>query len=166
MLNIDKYGLNSASLNLSLTTSSGDKIDLSLKDSIEATSSFKKSKGLISEEFTLTHTFKYKFHYEGNGLDKNDIKEIKEAIKKAKPLIEKFLKEKNENEKTLTNIAYSLKSILPKPKNLNHENAIKQNTVNVFDEILKQMKATIEETKKAKKLFDKLFENNKLDLFA
>lgn len=166
MLSIDKYGLNSANLNLSFTTSSGDKIDLSLKDSIEASSSFKKKRGLISEEFTLKHTFEYKFHYEGNGLDKNDIKEIKEALKKAKPLIEKFLKEKNENEKVMTNIAHSLKSILPKPKNLNHENAIKHHTVNVFDEILKEMKASLEETQKAKKLFDKLFENNnKLDLF-
>jgi hypothetical protein len=79
MLNISRYGMHSAALNLSITTSSGDKIDLNLKDSIEATSSFKKNKGLISEEFSLTHTFEYKFHYEGNGLDKNDIKEIKEA---------------------------------------------------------------------------------------
>ncbi|GAX88365.1 conserved hypothetical protein [Lebetimonas natsushimae] len=167
MFSIDRYGLNSASLNLSFTTSSGDKIDLSLKDSIEASSSFKKNRGLISEEFTLKHTFEYKFHYEGNGLDKNDIKEIKEALKKAKPLIEKFLKEKNSNEKVMTNIAHSIKSFLPKPKNINHENAIKNKTVDVFDKILKQIKATFEETEKAKKLFDKIFNNdNNFDLFV
>jgi hypothetical protein len=66
----------------------------------------------------------------------------------------------------MTNIAHSIKSILPKPKDLNHENAIKQNTVNAFDEILKQIKATLKETEKAKKLFDKIFDNNKFDLFV
>jgi len=166
MLSVEKYGLNSATLNLSITTSDGDKIDLKMFDSIEASSNFKKGNGFISEEFSLKHTFGYEFHYEGNGLSKKDIEEIKNALKKAKPLIEKFLKEKEENKKVLSHIAHSIKSLLPTPKNENHQNAIKSKSIDIFDEILKELKATFEETKKAKELFDKIFNNQKLDIWG
>ena len=166
MLSINKYAMHSASLDLSITTSDGDKIDLKMFDSVEANTDLKKANGSISEEFSLKHTFEYEFHYEGNGLSKKDIEEIKEALKKAKPLIEKFLKEKEENNKIMSHIAHSIKSLLPTPKNENHQNAIKSKSVDVFDEILKEMKATLEETKKAKELFDKIFNNQKLDLLV
>jgi hypothetical protein len=167
MLSIDKYALNSASFDFSFTTSSGDKIDLKMFDSIEANRNFKKGNGYISEEFTLKHEYGYEFHYQGNGLDKNDIKEIKEAFKKVKPLLEEFLKQKDTNEKVITNVAHSIKSMLPAPKNNNHLNAIKDEGVKTFDDILKQIKASLKELKKAKELFDKLFDNSKkLDIFV
>ncbi len=166
MLSVDRYALNSAKFNFSVTTSDGDKIDLKLFDSINVESNYKKANGFVSEEFTLKHQYGYEFHYEGNGLSEQDLKEIKEAYKKIKPLFERFLKEKNANEKVVANIAHAIKSELPAPKNENHLNAIKEEGVKTFDDVLKQIKATLEEVGKAKKLFDKLFESNKLDIFV
>ena len=167
MLSIDKYGLNSANFSFSFTTSDGDKIDLKMFDSIEAESSFKKGRGVVSEEFTLKHQYGYEFHYEGNGLSEQDKKEIAEAFKKVKPLLEKFLEQKEANEKVMTNTAQMLKSFLPEPKNENHANAIKNEGVKTFDDVLKEIEASLKELKKAKELFDKLFDNqNKLDIFV
>ncbi len=164
MLSIDRYALNSAFFEFKFTTSDGDKIDLKLTDSIEASSNLKRSEGLISQELTLKHYFGYEFKYEGNGLSKQDIKEIKEAFKKMKPLLEKFLKEKEANDKVMSNVANHLKSFLPTIKNKNHENALKFHAVETFDDILKNF-PSLERLKKAKNLFDKLFSNN-FELFA
>jgi GTP1/Obg family GTP-binding protein len=77
------------------------------------------------------------------------------------------MEQKNANEKVMTNTAQMLKSMLPKPKDENHADAIKQEGVKTFDEVLKQIKASLEEVKKAKELFDKLFDNSKkLEIFA
>ncbi|GAB6045823.1 hypothetical protein JCM11957_14210 [Caminibacter profundus] len=167
MLLVVRYGLNSTSFEFKFTTSDGDKIDLKMQDLIEANSSFKEGNNGVSQEFTLRHQFEYEFHYEGNGLSKKDIEEIKKTFKKVKPLLEKFLKEKEENEKVMKNVAHHIKSFLPTPKNENHLNAIKDAGVNTFDDILKNIKAGIEELNKAKELFDRLFDNSKkLEIFA
>jgi hypothetical protein len=167
MLSVDRYALNTASFEFKFTTSDGDKIDLKLSDLVEAGSSYVKKGKNISEEFTLKHQFGYEFHYEGNGLSAKDIKEIKEAFKKVKPLLEKFLKQKDANEKVMANVSHHLKSFMPEVKDFNHFNAIKNEGVKTFDEVLKSIKASLEELKKAKELFDKLFDNsNKLEIFA
>ncbi len=77
-------------------------------------------------------------------------------------MFEKFIKSK---EFLVSNVANNLKSLLPKPKVENHLNAIKSHTVNAFDEVLKNIKASLEEIEKTKKLFDKLFDN-KFEIFA
>jgi uncharacterized damage-inducible protein DinB len=167
MLSIDRYGLNAANFEFSFTTSDGDKIDLKMYDSVEASSSYKKGRGFESEEFTLKHMYGYEFHYEGNGLSEQDKKEIAEAFKKIRPLFEKFMEQKEANEKVMTNTAQMIKSFLPEPKNENHANAIKHEGVKTFDEVLKQIQATLDEVRKAKEFFDKLFDNSKkLELFA
>jgi len=167
MINIDRYGLNSANFDFSFTTSDGDRIELKMYDSVEAESSYKKKNGFESQELTLKHEYGYEFHYEGNGLSEQDKKEIATAFEKIKPLFEKFMEQKDANEKVMTNTAQMLKAYLPQPKNDNHKNAIKNEAVNTFDDILKQIKATFEEVKKAKDLFNRLFDNSKkIDLFA
>jgi hypothetical protein len=165
MLSVNRYALNSSSFEFKFTTSDGDKIDLKLSDTVEASSSFKKGDGEILEEFTLKHKFGYEFSYEGNGLSSEDIKEIKEAFKKMQPLLEKFLKEKKENDKVMSNVSNYLKGMLPKIKNDNHLNAMKSEGVKTFDDVLKKIKAGLDELNKAKELFDKLF-SNKLEIFA
>ncbi|WP_456479715.1 ATP/GTP-binding protein [Nautilia sp.] len=167
MLSIDRYGLNSASFNFSFTTSDGDKIDLKMFDSIEALSSYKRGGEFESEEFTIKHEYGYEFHYEGNGLSEQDLKEIKEAFEKIEPLFEKFMKQKEANEKVMANTVQMLKSMLPEIKNDNYLNALKEEGVKTFDDVLKQMKATLDEVKKAKELFDRLFDDSKkLEIFA
>ena len=165
MLNINSYNVDMSKFNFKFTTSSGDKIELNLYDNLEIDKSFSRNSNSKTSEMTLRHEYGYSFHYEGDGLDKNDIKEIKEAIKKIKPLFEKFLKTKKEHEKEIINFTHNLKSMLPKPKNKNYELAIKHHTLESFDEILKNIKVTNKELKKAKEIFDRLFEN-KFELIA
>jgi len=167
MISVNQYGLNSANFEFNFTTSDGDKIDLKMNDTLEISNDLKKDKHSISEELTLKHQFSYEFHYEGNGLSEKDLKEIKEAFKKIKPLLEKFLKAKDSNDKIMKNSAHHIKSLLPEIKNENHLNALKDEGVKTFDKILKEIKASFEEVKKAKELFDRLFDNtNKLEIFA
>ena len=167
MLSVSNYAGNYASFNFDFTTSDGDKISLSLTDYLDVSSSYKKGRNYISEEFSLKHQYGYEFHYEGNGLSEQDKKEIKEAFKKIEPLFKKFLDQKDKNDKIAQNIIHHAKSLLPQPKNENHQNAIKQAAVDSFDNILKQIKATLDEVKKTKEFFDKLFnDENKLNLFA
>ena len=165
MLSINSYNFDSSKFDFKFTTSSGDKIELSMYDNVEIDKNFTKSSNSKTYEMTLKHEYGYHFHYEGNGLDKNDIKEIKEAMKKIKPLMEKFLKTKDIHEKEMLNFSHKLKSLLPKPKNENHSLAIKNHTVNTFDEILKSIEASMKELKKTKELFDRLFDN-KFELIA
>ena len=165
MLSINSYNFDSSKFDFKFTTSSGDKIELSMYDSVEIDKNFTKSPNSKTYEMTLKHEYGYHFHYEGNGLDKNDIKEIKEAMEKIKPLMEKFLKTKDMHEKEMVNFAHKLKSLLPKPKNENHSLAIKHHTVNTFDEILKSIEASMKELKKTKELFERLFDN-KFELIA
>ena len=164
MLSINSYNFDSSKFDFKFTTSSGDKIELSMYDNVEIDKNFTKSSNSKTYEMTLKHEYGYHFHYEGNGLDKNDIKEIKEAMKKIKPLMEKFLKTKD-TQKEMVNFAHKLKSLLPKPKNENHSLAIKNHMVNTFDEILKSIEASMKELKKTKELFDRLFDN-KFELIA
>lgn len=158
MLSINSYNFDSSKFDFKFTTSSRDKIELSMYDSVKIDKNFTKSPNSKTYEMTLKHEYGYHFHYEGNGLDKNDIKEIKEAMEKIKPLMEKFLKTKDMHEKEMVNFAHKLKSLLPKPKNENHSLAIKHHTVNTFDEILKSIEASMKELKKTKELFDNKFE--------
>ena len=153
------------SFDFKFRTSSGDEISLKMFDNIERDIEYKKSNGYIDEKLTLKHSYGYEFHYKGNGLDKEDLKEIKEAIKKIKPLFEKFLKSKEMHDKMISNFANDLKLFLPKLKDKNHESAIKYHTVNTFDEILKSIKASLRELEKTKKFFDKLFDN-KFEVFV
>jgi hypothetical protein len=167
MTSIEKYSLNAASFNFSFVTSDGDKIDLKMYDKVKSKSSYKKSGNYVSEELTLKHEFGYEFHYEGNGLSERDKKEIQEAFEKIRPLFEKFIKQKNLNEKIVTNTAMAMKSLLPKARNNDFLNALKQEGVKTFDEILKEVKANMKELIKTKELFDKLFdESKKLEFFA
>ncbi|NPA11213.1 MAG: ATP/GTP-binding protein [Epsilonproteobacteria bacterium] len=167
MTSVDKYSFNSASFSFSFTTSSGDKIDLKMFDSLEMNSETSSNAFATKQEFTLKHQYGYEFSYKGDGLSEQDLKEIKEALNRVKPMLEKFLKEKNSNEKTITNFTHQIKSFLPSFKNENSKNALKSMTLDSFDEVLKSIKAQMSELERAKQLFDKLFdESNKLEFFA
>jgi len=159
MLSVSNYTFDASKFDFKFTTSSGDKIEISMFDSIEIDKNFSKKTNNVSSEMTLKHVYEYHFHYEGNGLNKKDIKEIKEAMKKIKPMLEKFLKEKNIHEKEITNFAHNIKILLPNPKDDNHKMAIKSYTLDTFDKVLKDIKITFKELENTKKLFDKIFSN-------
>jgi len=75
---------------------------------------------------SLTHSYGYSFNYEGNGIDKNDKKEIKEAMAIIQPMLEQYFQNVNESENNqsdaeITNKAFDINSYLPKFEN-GHDN--------------------------------------------
>ena len=165
-MKINVVNFNNSSFDFKFKTSSGDEIDLKMFDYFKQNIGYKKENGITYKEFSLKHEYGYEFHYKGNGLDENDLKEIEEAIKKIKPLFEKFLDQKEKNDQLITNTAHTIKSLLPIPKNENHLNFIKSNTLDAFDKVLQNFNSSLKEIEKVKKLFDKIFDLNQLDIFV
>jgi uncharacterized protein YigA (DUF484 family) len=136
-------------------------------DKINESVSYERQKGKISETLTLKRQFGYEFTYKGNGLNKEDLKEIKKALKKMEPLLEKFLKNEKTNDKIVSNFSHYIKSLLPKTKNEEHLNAVKKHVLDKFDEILKKIKVDLEKLNDTKKLFENIFDDaKKLEIFA
>lgn len=158
-------------LDFSFKTSSGDKINLSMYDSKNFQYENLKTKHSNLQSLTLTHEYGYSFSYTGNGLDSNDIAEINKALKEIQPKIDEFMKNTNSginfSNQEISNIANSLKSKLPEPKDLNHLNMISDKVLKMFDELLEQNKATKELLTKTNKLFNDLFnQTNKFSLYV
>ncbi|QCD44215.1 ATP/GTP-binding protein [Campylobacter mucosalis] len=158
-------------LDFAFKTSSGDKINLSMYDNKSVQMSSVKTQNSSTQAMTLTHEYGYQFEYSGNGLDANDIKEINEALKKIKPQIDEFMKSVDEgnifSNNEISNFANELKKNLPQAKDLNHANAIADNALKMFDEMLEQHKAGQKLLEKTKKLFDDLMDStNKFSFYV
>ncbi len=145
------------SFDFSMKTSSGDKIDLSMYNSKEVDISMVKDRGLQAMSLSIKEEYGYSFSYEGNGIDEQDKKEIQQALKKVEPLLNIF---KNSSFKPKdgdkTNLAFDINSLLPKPKDENHKNFIKDSVLDKFDEMLKAFDAVEQMRELAKDVFDEL----------
>lgn len=143
---------------LQIKTSDGDTINLSMYDNKE----FAMSNEGGNSTMSLSHSTGYKFEYSGNGLSDQDLKEIDEAMKAIRPTLEEYLKKVEESDtmfggSPLGKISETLKSMLPEPKDENMENAIKSNTLDTFDSLLKNFDENDKILKSAKELFDQMF---------
>lgn len=162
---------NFSNLDFSFKTSSGDKINLSMYNNTSIEYASAKTQNSSIQTLTLTQEYGYNFSYEGNGLDKNDIDEINKALKEIQPKIDDFMKNINEGKNytnpEISNLANSLKSALPEPKDLNHANAINDGVLKMFDKLLEQNKAGRELLLKTNKLFENfLNQTNKFSLYV
>jgi hypothetical protein len=114
----------------------------------------------------------FNFSVAGNGLDKQDQKEIKEFMKIAQPFIDDFIKELQQDapQTPVTKIAQQIASIFEpqKPRDEEAKGAIKHNIVKLFDnsiarldpsqmmdKIFKESQNLLEQTLKAFENFDK-----------
>ncbi len=149
----------------SMQTSSGDKIDLSSYASKDISLSQKNNTTSLS----LKETFGYSFSYQGDGLDKQDIKEVKEALEKIKPLLS-FLNPKDAfkpTDKNISDKAQDIKSLLPQAKDNNMTNYMKDKLTDMMDQMLKAFKANDETLTLAKDVFDALDKQmSGLELYA
>ena len=143
--------MNAQSLDFSFQTSSGDKISLNLynKESLEYTKS--SNANSTTRELILKRERGLSFHYEGNGIDERDKKEIQEAMDKIKDVIDQFLsaspkekKQKDINSK-LTDILNPLKS-----DNVEKNEYTKSSLLETFSKLLKEYK---EQEKELQKIF-------------
>ena len=148
----------SQTLDFSMQTSSGDRISLHAFNDKSASVETLKDKGLQSMTLSLKESYGYEFSYKGDGLDKQDIKEIKQALEKIKPLMsflnpaEKFEK----NDKNILDKAMDINSQLPKAKDVNMANYMKDSVATMMDEMTKAFKANDDMVTLARDVFDAL----------
>ena len=172
MVSMASAKMNEATFAFSFQTSGGDKIELSMFDKKEMVVGYVEGSGAEAGVMSLRHSYGYTFRYEGDGLDEKDRQEIEAAMKKIKPLYEKFLhsiKERDEDPdfKMVTNLTQRLRDLIPSPKDENHALALKDKTVDMMDDLLKQFESNQKMLEESKKLFDKLFEEAKqFDFYA
>jgi hypothetical protein len=145
-----------------MNTSSGDKIDLKMYDEKSSEVSYKKDEDSTSMMLSLTHSYGYSFHYEGNGIDAQDQKEIDAAMKTIKPMLEKYMENVKDSEENfsmseITNKAFDINQYLPKTENLDTKNYLSDKTLKTLDKILEKAENQNERMlKHAQKLFDSL----------
>lgn len=146
--------------NFSMKTSSGDTIDLKMYDERLAEFSHQKNDTTETTTLSLSHAYGYSFHYEGNGIDAQDKKEIEEAMKLIQPMMEDYLKNVAENEpknSDVINSAFDINRYLPKAKDNNTQNYLNDETLKTIDSALQNVEKHNEKIlKEAKKLFDAL----------
>ncbi len=161
------------SFSFDIQTSSGDKISLSLKDNKELDFSEQKGENWQKDSFSLKEELGYSFSYSGNGIDKNDKKEIERAMKLIKPIYQKFLENIKKSDKALdanhllTNSAHDIKSKFPKLNSKDARILLKNKTIDTFDDIFSIFNKDKKLIENTKKLFDRLFDkDSKLELYA
>ena len=80
-----------SNVDFKITTKSGDVISLNMNKRESESQTVEHTDGETTMTSTKEYGFGYAFHYEGNGIDENDQKEIEEALKKVQPLMQKFV---------------------------------------------------------------------------
>jgi hypothetical protein len=159
-INASNYDYNN--FDFSIKTSSGDKIDLKLYDEKSSQMSYKQDGNKTEMMLSLTHSYGYSFQYEGNGIDAQDKKEIDEAMKTIKPMLEKYMENVKDSEENfsmaeITNRAFDINQYLPKTEDLNTKDYLSDKTLKTFDKILERAENQNEKMlKHAQKLFDSL----------
>jgi hypothetical protein len=149
------YGVNtytSHDLNISMKTSSGDKIKLDFAN--EQSASYKQEKDengtLTSMSFSSMQSFKYSI--DSNGIDAQDRKEIDAFMKIAQPIIDEYLKKLQDSEQKspASKLAKEVASIFEptKDRDQNTKNQIKSDIVRVFDNALSKLELPEEQSTK------------------
>lgn len=169
MISASSAAANYNSFDLSIKTSSGDTINLSLYDNKSTSSSFEKNGNSQMASMSLRHESGYSFSYEGNGIDANDKKEIEAAMKEIKPMLDTYLSNVEESKKlfggqSLHQIANDIGIHLPKPKDINMANFTKDKLLDTADKSLSEKPVSKLAMESMQALFDRLLkgleENN------
>ncbi len=159
----------SSTLNFSMQTSSGDKINLNTYNNKDFSLSQKQEDAQTSTSLSLREHYGYSFSYKGDGISEQDKKEIDQALKNLKPTLS-FLNP-NENfqntDTNITNKAMDINALLPKSEDSNMTNYLKDSLVTMMDEMQKAFKANDETLALARDVFDQLDKQMKgLNLYA
>ncbi len=145
---------------------------MSFMDDKEFSYSAKKDDSSKSLSMSLRHEVGYTFHYDGNGIDAKDEKEIEEAMKIIKPMYEKFLEDIKKSDEFIdnsivANSAQDIKKYLPKFDQKASNVVLKEKTLDTFDDILKVFERNDKIVQNSIKLLDKLFgKKNSFEFYA
>lgn len=167
MQSISANNYSSNAFGFSLQTSSGDTIDLSMYDQRSAEISQETNGSTQTTTLSLSHAYGYSFHYQGDGIDANDQKEIDEAMKQIQPMMDEYLKNVQESDGSTTqakttNTAYDINALLPKAQDLNTQNYTNDALLKSLDKILEKAQNQQEKmVQEAQKLFDSILKQQK-----
>ncbi len=145
---ISSYNLKS--LDFSFKTSSGDEISLNIYDKKSLDYSKSSKRGLQTRELLLTRERGISLHYEGDGIDERDKKEIKEVMKKIKKVVDKFFS----SDKNDDNLSFKISDLIKplKGESLQKDEYLKSSLLDNFEKILK-------ENEKEKERLENIFKN-------
>ena len=130
-------------LNITMQTSSGDRITMDFANHKNSSLSYTKDAKGESASMQFSSMQSFQFTIDSNGIDAQDKKEVDAFMKKAKPFIDKFLKELRQDAPG-TPVTLAAKQIAaafePNAQNTPQKNSrIKTNIVKAFDEAFKQL---------------------------
>ena len=149
---------NTSTFDFSMQTSSGDTIDLSAYSSSELSYKHHKEDGLEVTSLSLRESYGYSFSYEGNGIDAQDRKEIDAALKEIKPFLNFLNPAENakNSDKNISDLAMDINALLPKNKEPNATNYMKDSLLSMMDDMMQAFEANDEILDMAKDVFDTL----------
>ncbi len=146
-------------LNIMMKTSSGDVINLDFANKQELSMSHKESNGSTQDSLSFASMQSFQFSMTGNGIDKQDQKEIKEFMKIAQPFIDDFMKELDQGtpKSPVNKIAKEIADIFApmKEKDSDTQALTKNSIVEMFDNSMKEMKNIDKIFKETEKLLEK-----------
>ncbi|MCH5322652.1 MAG: ATP-binding protein [Helicobacter sp.] len=128
---------NNQNFAMDYTTKSGKHLSFSMFDD----QSMSYNKNEEGQSLSLRREYGFSFTYEGSQLTQEDLEEIKQAMKEIEPMIQDFLsnsKVGNLNPKEMIESVMQMANILPSPQNENHQNAIMDNFTNTLEKLLKR----------------------------
>ncbi len=137
-------------LSIDIRTSSGDLIELDFNNE----KSLQYAKGNERESFAFSSTESFSFHYEGNGIDAQDRKEIEAFLKIAQPNIDNFVAGLNEGSsltQPINKLAQDITSLFTPfkdPADHNQLNFIKHGLTKGVDKALSEYIHPEEQTQK------------------
>lgn len=141
-------------------TSSGDHISLSMYDRKSIEHGRVETDSISAGVMSLRHEYGYEFKYSGDGLSDQDMKEINEALKSISPSIDDFIKGVKigavSGSERMNNLASSIKSALPIPRDTNHKNAIMSHTLDLFDSLISKNRPNYNVLERTNELFRRL----------
>ena len=135
-------------LSIDIKTSSGDTIELDFNNE----KSLQYSSNEEGKSFSFSSLESFSFHYEGNGIDAQDRKEIEAFLEIAQPNIDNFMAGLNEGsslQQPINQLAQNISSIFQPLKDKGDDNLLnftKHGLTNAVDKALKQEVKPIEQT--------------------
>ncbi len=166
MISLNSINMSLNSFSFDLTLSSGDELTMSIYDNQKSELHFDKEKNSKNFTMSLTHELGYKISYKGDGIDKQDQKEIEKAMKKIKPIFDKFIKNIKKysavpDDNEMIKWVDMAKKELPNFKDQNSVQKLKEQTAKSLDDVLAIFERDSKIIESAKKFFDKLFDASK-----
>jgi len=138
------------SLSIDIKTSSGDSIELDFNNE----KSLQYSSNGKQQSFSFSSLESFSFHYEGNGIDAQDKKEIEAFLKMAQPNIDNFVAGLNDGSsltQPINQLTQNISQMFKPVKSSGDENLLnftKQGLVNAMDKALKKEVEPFEQTEK------------------